>query len=172
MKRISVLIFMVIIALSLVAVAFASDIENSTREISKSYIEEKIVPILMGVATSVIALLGTLKSIFNALKSLKESKLCYDKEISSVKEKARKELDEIKEKYEEIKTLIDDTPRLSMQIEELNNQAKILSCEIANMSKITSLGFSKERELIKNGSAREIVRLSDKCVEMAENETI
>lgn len=172
MKKILILLFILLIAFSFATVSVANEIEQNEDEKIREYVEEKIVPVLMGVATSIIALLGTLKGVFNALKGLKESKDTFDKEQAKIKENSKKELLEIKQKYDEIKTTVECVPLINEQIKELNKQATVLSQEIASLSKITSLGFSKESELVREGKSREIVRLATKNEELIANEAI
>ena len=138
----------------------------------KEYVEEKIVPVLMGVITSVVALLSTLKGIFSSLKGLKESKENFDKDRESIKEESKKELAKITEKYEEIKNEVKTICLLTTEIEKLKGQATVLSKEIANLSEIASLGFSKNQELVKEGNARKIVVLAEKNKEISDSETI
>ena len=188
MKKVITILMILALCLALVCVASAEEmeksgqpsvvggqetegVENSNEEL-RAYIEEKIVPILMGVATSIIALLGTLKGVFNALKGLRESKEIFDKEQAKIKESSKRELLEIKKKYDEIKTAIEGVPLINEQIKELRDQAAVLSQEIAGLSKITSLGFSKESELVREGKARKIVRLAEKNEELISNEAI
>ena len=171
MKKLLILIFTMLLLFSLAIISFASEIENDSNEIGE-YVEEKIVPILMGVATSIIALLGTLKGVFNALKGLRESKDTFDKEQIKIKENSKKELLEIKKRYDEIKATVEGVPLINAQITELTRQANLLALEIAGLSKITSLGFSKESELVRDGKSREIVRLADKNEELITNENI
>lgn len=188
MKKVITILMILVLCLALVCVASAEEMEKSGQpsvvsgqekeEVEKEkdelrvYIEEKIVPILMGVATSIIALLSTLKGVFNALKGLKESKDTFDKEQASIKENSKRELAEIKSKYEEIKATVECVPLINEEIKELRKQAIVLSQEIAGLSKITSLGFSKESELVREGKSREIVRLATKNEELITNEAI
>lgn len=173
MKRLLIFLLILAFTLSFAPVISAEEIEqNDKGEEIRTYVEEKIVPILMGVATSIIALLGTLKGVFNALKGLKESKATFDKEQAKIKENSKRELEEIKKKYEEIKTLVSCVPQLDMQIKELNKGSALLASEVANLSEIASLGFSESYELVKSGKAREIVLLANENRELIENEAI
>ena len=172
MKRFLIFMFTLLLVFSLATVSFANDIEQNESSEIKEYIEEKIIPILMGVATSIIALLSTLKGVFSALKGLKESKDTFDKEQAKIKENSKKELAEIKQKYEEIKEAVVCVPLISEEIKELRKQATVLSKEIAGLSEITSLGFSRESELVREGKAREIVRIANKSKELIGNEAI
>ncbi len=172
MKKLLIFLLILAFALSLTLVISAEEATQDTGEEIRTYVEEKIVPILMGVATSIIALLGTLKGVFNALKGLKESKATFDKEQAKIKENSKRELEEIKKKYEEIKTLVSCVPQLDMQIKELNKGSALLASEVANLSEIASLGFSESYELVKSGKAREIVLLANENRELIENEAI
>ena len=174
MKKILTFIFIMLLVLALTTVAMASELEtpNDKGEELKAYIEEKIVPIIMGVATSIIALLGTLKGVFNALRGLKESKDTFDREQAKITENSKRELEEIKAKYNEIKLLVVDVPKLSTQIEELKAKSSTLATEISNLSKIASLGFSENSQLVKDGKSREIVRLANKNEELISGEGI
>lgn len=183
MKRVLILL-MILLALSmLISVSFASGIateETNTEEMNtelendklREYIEEKIVPVLMGVITSVVALLSTLKGIFSSLKGLKESKENFDKDREKIKEESKKELEKISQKYEEIKTEVGKVCLLLPEIEKLKGQSEILSKEIANLSEIASLGFSQNQELVKEGNARKIVVLAEKNKEIIDSEAI
>ncbi len=138
----------------------------------KEYIEEKIAPIIVGVVTSIIALLSTLKGIFSALKGLRESKATFESEQTKIRENSERELQKITEKYGEIKTELEGVYRLSPQLEAVDKRTLLLAQEIANLSKIVSIGFAGDKELIKDGKAREAVVLANKNGELIDNETI
>lgn len=136
----------------------------------KEYVEEKIVPVLMGVITSAVALLSTLKGIFSALKGLKESKEDFQKERELIKESSKRELEKFAQKYEELKELVENVCVVTPQIENLKKKTEVLSMEIANLSEIASLGFCQNQELVKEGHARKIVILSEKNKELTNSE--
>ena len=138
----------------------------------KDYVEEKILPVIVGVVTSIIALLSTLRGIFSSLKSLKSSKEQFDKEQEKIKENARQELEKITEKYSEIKSEIKSVIQLSEGLKELKERTEILSKEIANLSEIAALGFSKDKNLVLEGASREIVILAKENKELTDREEI
>ena len=170
MKKILILLFILLFTFSLALVSFATDVAENENSELQNYVEEKIVPVIIGVATSIVALLSTLKGVFNALRGLKESKDTFDKEQAKIKENSKKELEQIKRKYDEIKVAVECVPLISEEIKALCNKTSILSQEIAGLSKIASLGFSKESELVREGKSREIVRLANKNEELIVNE--
>ena len=175
MKKVLFIILVLLVLLMLVTVSFASEIAteiNTENDKLREYVEEKIVPVLMGVITSVVALLSTLKGIFSSLRGLKESKENFDKDRESIKEENKKELAKITEKYEEIKNEVKTVCLLTTEIEKLKGQAEILSQEIVNLSQIASLGFSKNQKLVKEGNARKIVVLAEKSKEILDSETV
>lgn len=138
----------------------------------KTYIEEQILPIIVGVATSIIALLSTLKGIFSALKSLKESKEQFDTDREKIKSESQAEMRKITEKYNEIKEEIKLACQIGDGLCDLKRKTEILAEEIANLSKIASLGFSESKELVSEGKQREIVILAGKNRELIDNEEI
>ena len=138
----------------------------------QAYIEEQILPIIVGVATSIIALLSTLKGIFSALKSLKESKEQFDTDREKIKSESQAEMKKITEKYNEIKEEIKLACQIGDGLCDLKRKTEILAEEIANLSKIASLGFSESKELVSEGKQREIVILAGKNRELIDNEEI
>lgn len=138
----------------------------------KTYIEEKILPIIVGVVTSIIALLSTLRGIFSSLKSLKASKENFEREQEKIKESSRTELEKITEKYNEIKSEIKSVVQIKDGLCELKEKTEILSKEIENLSQIAALGFCKDKDLVLEGASREIVILAKENKELNNREEI
>ena len=138
----------------------------------KTYIEEKILPIIVGVVTSIIALLSTLRGIFSSLKSLKASKENFEREQEKIKESSRAELEKITEKYNEIKSEIKSVVQIKDGLCELKEKTEILSKEIENLSQIAALGFCKDKDLVLEGASREIVILAKENKELNNREEI
>ena len=195
MKRLLLLLFILIFACSLILVASANETEQSSNDAAssndveqssndepasytlhptplKEYIEEKILPVIVGVITSIIALLSTLKGVFSALKGLKDSKAVFDKEQEKIRRESARELEKITERYGEIKRELEGMYKLSPQIEAVDKRTMLLTKEIANLSKIVSLGYTSDKELIKDGKARESIVLANKNGELIESETV
>lgn len=138
----------------------------------KDYIEEKILPIIVGVVTSIIALLSTLRGIFSSLKSLKASKENFEREQEKIKESSNAELEKITEKYNEIKSEIKSVVQIKDGLCELKEKTEILSKEIENLSQIAALGFCKDKDLVLEGASREIVILAKENKELNNREEI
>lgn len=138
----------------------------------KTYIEEKILPIIVGVVTSIIALLSTLRGIFSSLKSLKASKENFEREQEKIKESSRAELEKITERYNEIKSEIKSVVQIKDGLCELKEKMEILSKEIENLSQIAALGFCKDKDLVLEGASREIVILAKENKELNNREEI
>lgn len=170
MKKALFLMFAVIMIAMLAATSYATDIPSN--EMLKEQIEEKIMPVVVGVMTSIIALLSTLRGIFSALKSLKDTREQLESEREKIKESSIREIEKITEKYSEIKSEIKAVLQVSEGLKELKERTEILSKEIANLSEIAALGFSKDKELVLEGASREIVILAKENKELTDREEI
>ena len=158
MKKILFVMFALLLCLSLGLACFAesgeaqggsSGTSTSTTETSevdiKAYIQEKIVPIVVGVATSIVALITTLYKIGASLKALSGTKDTLAKEAKKRDEASQA----LSEQVEQIKASIKDVPSLEKSIEELS----VLCSTIAE---ILSLGFSANEEIIKSGKGKKM----------------
>lgn len=170
MKKALFLMFAVIMIAMLAATSYATDIPSN--EMLKEQIEEKIMPVVVGVMTSIIALLSTLRGIFSALKSLKDTREQLESEREKIKESSIREIEKITEKYSEIKSEIKAVLQVSEGLKELKERTEILSKEIANLSEIAALGFSKDKDLVLEGASREIVILAKENKELTDREEI
>lgn len=170
MKKKLTLIFILALVFIMSLSAFASDIASG--EELKIYIEEKIIPVIAGVVTSLIALIGTLKSIFSALKQLKSAKEGFDITQNEIKSSTSAELKQINEKYDDIKESIKDVPQLEKRLLELNSQMGTLISQMSNLSQLTAIGFCESSELVASGKGREIAILANKNQVVVGNEEI
>ncbi len=159
MKKGLTLIFALLLAFALSLSVFASDV--GAQEL-KIYLEEKIIPVIVGVVTSLIALIGTLKSIFSALKQLKTAKEGFDKTQKEIKTTTSTELKQINKKYEELQESIKTVPQLEEHLLELSSQVGMLISQMSNLSQLTAIGFCENTELVSSGKGREIALLASK----------
>ena len=159
MKRRLIFISLVLL-MTLVLTLSASAQEISKQDELLTYVEEKIVPVIVGVITSAMALIGTLKGILKALKNLEGAKNSFDEVNKELTANTKKELESISEKYESFKERIKDVPLLDEKICELGGRVDELILQINRLSKITSLGFLQNEELVKSGAGREIAILA------------
>lgn len=168
MKKSLTLIFILALVLIMSLSVFAGD-AYSGQEL-KSYLEEKIIPIIVGVVTSLVALIGTLKSIFSALKQLKSTKESFDLAQTEIKESTKSQLGQISQKYEELRESIKGVPELEKHILELSTQVSTLISQISNLSQLTAIGFCESAELVSSGKGREIALLASKNQVVMEDE--
>lgn len=171
MKRIF-LSFIMILCVLFTVVCFASAayaapeneeiIDTGTEKSAISeYVTEKIMPVAAGVLTSVCVFVGSLWKIGQTLSSMKNSKELFgkaqtgiDKAVENIGLSVKNEVSGI---TEQTKTL----PELLENVAELKNETEILIRECKTLAKMISIGFGASRELVKNGSAREIQRLTE-----------
>ena len=175
MKRLLILIFTLCVALLLVFSASAEEMEQEGNgEELKAYIEEKIVPVVVGVITSVVALIGTLKSLFSVLKELKTAKSNFEKIAAQNTEDTKKESLALRKDYDAIKESIKDVPLFIDIIKSQNEKIENLEKAVAVSTEILSLAYSANSELVRTGKAKEMNRLLDKLgvKEMTESETV
>ena len=132
---------------------------------------ESLLPIHV-VGASVIAFLSTLKGVFSALKSLKDTKESYESDRTRYKEEMKKELTSVREKYSQVHEALKEACNLSTELKEMQSQIKTLSREIANVSEIAYLGFSNDENLVKDGISRKISLIAEQNKELIKNETI
>ena len=133
------------------------------KEEIKSYIKEKIVPVVVGVLTSASALLATLAAIKRSLSSIGETKEAFKKESKSREESFKKESEYLSKKAEELEKMASLVPKLQEEILVLEKNTQSLICECANLGKMISLGFSQDERVISSGNGKKINKLLKSC---------
>ena len=129
------------------------------REEIKLYIKERIVPIVIGVLTSVSAILATLGAIKRALNSIGETKELFKNESKARDEKFQRESEYLTKKAEEIENALNLIPQLESEIATLEKGTEILLRECRDLAKMVSLGFSQDDRVISSGNGQKISRL-------------
>ena len=147
MKKLLITLFVLSLCLCLCLCCYAKAEENADVDI-REYLQERIVPVVVGVATSVVALITTLYKIATSLKALSGTKDTLEQDTQK-REEASKILGE---QVEQIKASIKDVPNLEKSIEELKEL-----CEA--MAEILSLGFSANAEIVKSGKGKKMAVL-------------
>ncbi len=151
-------------------IALTLSLSISATELSgediKTYVGERIIPVIAGVLTSLLALLGTLKSIFKSLKELKGTRDGLSLTQREIKEQSTRDYEAIKQKYEEIKELVSSVPELTGQINELTKNTEVLILQLSRLSKISSLGFCQNPDTVKSGRGKEIALLAEQNQEV------
>lgn len=181
MKKLLFILFLTVIICTFVMVSYANEVKDSENaevelenenDMLKNYIQDKIIPVLIGVSTSIIAFLSTLKGVFSALKSLKDTKEGYEDDRNKFKEEMKIELEKVREKYDNVTTALNGVVSIGAEFEKMKNHISTLSKEIANVSEIASLGFSNNENLVKEGIARKITVIAEQNKEQLKDETI
>ena len=156
MKKLLFIMFALALCLCLSTACFAESNEiqggssatptTETSEVDiKAYIQEKIVPIVVGVITSIVALITTLYKIGTSLKALSGTRETLDADAK----KREVAVASLGEQVEQIKASIKDVPSLEKSIEEL-------SALCNTIAEILSLGFSANEEIIKSGKGKKM----------------
>ena len=159
MKKLLFTVFALLMCICLGLACFAKSDEiqggssatptTETSEVDiKAYIQEKIVPIVVGVITSIVALITTLYKIGASLKALSGTKDTLDADAK----KREAAVASLGEQVEQIKASIKDVPSLEKSIEEL-------SALCSTIAEILSLGFSANEEIIKSGKGKKMSML-------------
>lgn len=121
----------------------------------KEYIKDRIIPVVAGVLTSVVAIAATLAKILNVIKSLKDSKdLLEDskEQIQTVSKSTEGQIAEIKDSIKELLPLFEEISYLKEAIEKYKG-------EIGTLEHILTLAYSADEKLVRSGKAKEMALL-------------
>ena len=151
-----------------------SEIESSENDVEESeavkkgkeigiYIKEKILPVVVGVLTSVSALLATLMAIKRALSSIGEAKDTFKTEAKERDRRFKEESDYLKKKTEDIDKALALVPALQAEITRLEEKTSALVTECTYLGKMISLGFSQSKDVVSSGNGKKINRLLKEC---------
>lgn len=132
----------------------------------KSYITEKIVPVVAGVLTAIIALITTLGSVFKALSSLKDTKELFSNEAQDRAKSFEEYTKMLEQKAQELRDIVKGVPELEKSLQELKGNVVLLINECKALAEISSLGFSSSKDIIKSGKGKEMSLLVEKIKEL------
>ena len=155
MKKVLTILFTVALALVMTLMCYASEIEQDAMEL-EIYITERIVPVIAGVLTSIVALITLLRSISKSLKGLKDTKSAFELEAEKRETSFKSSTELLESKAQEIKEIVNDVPSIQAQISQLENNIGTLVDECEILAKILSLGFSANSEIVKSGKGRKM----------------
>lgn len=134
----------------------ASTDEDSEKFDLKTYVEERIVPVISGVGAAILAIfvaLGPLVSAFNAMKNVAASFSKRDEERNaSVKESNRL----MQKNIERIESNVADVPKLQAQVRMLERQADEMKLVCITLAKITALGFQANADVVRSGKGKKM----------------
>ena len=127
----------------------------------QSYLTEKILPVVAGVATSIVALGGTIYKIKSSLSTLN----CSNESLKEIKNTVSGTLDNVKSELAkglcEVQTKVKEIPELKESYSELkNNYSELLKQNKALMDAL-KLGFEALPEAVKSGNARKIAIIAE-----------
>ena len=127
----------------------------------QSYLTERILPVVAGVATSIVALGGTIYKIKSSLSSLNSS----NESLKEIKKTVSGTLDNVKTELTkglcEVQTKVKEIPELKESYSELkNNYSQLLKQNKALMDAL-KLGFEALPEAVKSGNARKIAIIAE-----------
>lgn len=171
MKKLLFIIFTVLLCLCFSSVCFASDVDvTDVAGDIEQYITERIVPIVVGVLTSLVALITVLRKIFGALKSLNDTKDTFVEEAKERASAFRNNTELLESKAQEIKKTVEGVPTIEEQMVELKGEMNTLIEECNVLAEILSLGFSANSEVIKSGKGKQMAGLLEKSKSFSSND--
>lgn len=132
----------------------------------KTYIQEKIIPVVIGVLTASSALIATLASISRSLGKIKDAREDFKKEAGKREESFKAQSELLKTKAEELLKIASELPKLKSEIGSLQKNTEKLILECSYISKMISLGFGESKEVVKSGSGAKISRLEGECARL------
>ncbi len=139
-----------------------SDVDLRAEEI-KEYIKERVIPVVVGVLTSLSAVLASLGAIKKSLVRLSGARDDFKNEASERKSEFARQSALLESKAQELSTLASLIPQLERELTELKNAQDKLSAEAYNIGKMISLGFSGSQTVIRSGNGRKISALLSEC---------
>ncbi len=160
MKRTLILFFSFVLCFMMCGICRAEDaLTESAEEVQgnedvnlKEYITERILPVIIGVATSSFGFVAVLGTISRSLKSLKDTKEAFSKEAKDRQENFDKATELLRAKADELEALVHDVPLLKEHLNELAQEEELLA-------EILTLGFSANADIIKSGKGKKMAIL-------------
>lgn len=143
-------------------------LENSESEgfDFKGYIGEKIIPVIFGVATGLIGLIGSVKIVKRAVGSLVSSSGLLLDESSRNKKEFEEEKREIKLQLDRIKNEAFEISQAKDLIDELKKELSVVIKESHNMSRMIALTTLGDENAIKDGRGAMVHKLLEKSSQM------
>ena len=129
----------------------------------KNYIQEKILPVVIGVLTAASALIATLVSISRSLGKIKDARDEFKKEAKEREKSFKAQSDLLKTKADELLKIAGELPKLKGEISSLQETTDKLILECTYISKMISLGFGEDKNVVKSGNGARISKLEGEC---------
>ena len=129
--------------------------ENASSDL-KTYVEERIVPVISGVGAAIVAILVALGPTVSAIKAVKNAVAAFSKKDeernASVKESNRL----IQKNIERIEGSVKDVPALQAQMAAYKKQTEELKLVCTTLAKITALGFQANADVVRSGKGKKM----------------
>lgn len=157
MKKVLLTLLAIALCFSLALPVLAQEPSETGDSVEiKSYLQDKIAPVVAGVLTSVLALISTLSSISKSLGALKDTKSSFTAEAKERAESFDVSTKMLKAQVEEIKKTIEAVPFLEGELVQLKEEVESLIEQCYTLAEILTLGFSANGEIIKSGKGHKM----------------
>ena len=134
----------------------------------KTYVEERIVPVISGVGAAIVAILVALGPLVSAIKAIKNAAASFSKKDeernASVKESNRL----MQKNIERIESNVADVPKLQAQVRMLERQADEMKLVCVTLAKITALGFQANADVVRSGKGKKMAILLNKIANITD----
>lgn len=128
----------------------------------KTYVEERIVPVISGVGTAIVTIFVALGPAVSAIKAVKNAVAAFSKKDeernASVKESNRL----MQKNIERIEGSVKDVPALQAQMAAYKKQTEELKLVCTTLAKITALGFQANADVVRSGKGKKMAILLNK----------
>lgn len=128
----------------------------------KTYLEEKIIPVVVGVLTAIAGLIASLTAIVKALNGLKDTKSMLANEAKQREQNFQENSLALQTKADELKKIVEDVPKLLGETEQLQVELNRLQKVTMSMVEILAIGLSANENIVKSGNGKKINLLLEK----------
>ena len=132
------------------------NVQDDTKEFDlKLYIQERIVPVVVGVITAIAGLLSTILSIKRTLRSLTNLKNSFSEEKAQREASLADNKKLLQNEVSRLQAQTKDLPKMKETIDQLREQ-------IGTMGQMLQLAYSADANLVKTGKAKKMALLVEK----------
>lgn len=135
--------------------SLAIEKEAEEKQDLKEYIKDRIVPIVVGVLTSIAGIISTIHSVKKSLRALGNLKNAFSEEKKQREESLADNKKMLQEEISRVKEQTRDLPQINDTVNQLKK-------EMAVIGKMFQLMCSANPDLVKTGKARKMELLSNK----------
>ena len=136
--------------------------EGEEKSDLKTYVEERIVPVITGVGAAIGAIFIALGPLVSAIRAIKNAVAAFSKKDeernASVKESNRL----MQKNIERIEASVSSVPALQAQNEQFKKQVDELKLVCTTLAQITALGFQANADVVRTGKGRKMASMLKK----------